>query len=91
MRGLLVSSAAALPLVLGATYDFVVVGGGTAGAFPPPPPPFRSYCELNRIVGLTIANRLTENAQITVAVLEAGPNAEHLPEVSLSSKDVYSE
>ncbi|EJD35577.1 alcohol oxidase [Auricularia subglabra TFB-10046 SS5] len=31
--------------------------------------------------GLTIANRLSENAYMKVAVLEAGPNAEHLPEV----------
>ena len=31
--------------------------------------------------GLAVASRLAEDASITVAVVEAGPNAEHLPEV----------
>ncbi|KAF8161666.1 alcohol oxidase [Crassisporium funariophilum] len=31
--------------------------------------------------GLAVASRLSENPSVTVAVLEAGPNVEHLPEV----------
>ncbi|KAL0572535.1 hypothetical protein V5O48_009429 [Marasmius crinis-equi] len=35
--------------------------------------------------GLTVASRLAEDPGIEVLVLEAGPNAEHLPEVSVLS------
>lgn len=31
--------------------------------------------------GLAVASRLSEDPSVTVAVVEAGPNAEHLPEV----------
>lgn len=34
--------------------------------------------------GLTVASRLAENKSVTVAVIEAGPNAENLPEVDSS-------
>jgi choline dehydrogenase-like flavoprotein len=34
--------------------------------------------------GLVVASRLAENKSISVAVIEAGPNAENLQEVLLS-------
>jgi hypothetical protein len=36
---------------------------------------------LNDDSGLTVANRLSENPAVTVAVLEVGSNVEDLPEV----------
>lgn len=59
-------------------YDYVVVGGG-AGSVP------LQMCTIYRSSnfdrGLTVANRLSENPKVTVAVVEAGFNAENLPEV----------
>ena len=72
-------------------YDYVVVGGGTAYVTP---------CYTNGSVidefvflsrGLTIASRLTDDPNVTVAVIEAGPNAENLPEVNtISSNNIQS-
>jgi len=65
-----------------ATYDFIVIGGGNSYAYLVFASEFTFFFDW-RIIrrGLAIASRLSEDPSITVAVLEAGPNVEHLPEV----------
>ena len=65
-----------------ATYDFIVIGGGNAYVV-------FFFCSTillwdltdDKSRGLAVASRLAEDSSITVALLEAGPNVEHLPEV----------
>lgn len=61
--------------IVNRTFSYVIVGGGTAGEchchylgiFNPP-------CKLQS--GLTVANRLTENSEVTVLVIESGQDGQ---------------
>ena len=60
-----------------AAYDFIVIGGGNAYVLS-----LSIYFLIDdNQRGLAVASRLAEDASITVVVLEAGSNVEHLPEV----------
>jgi choline dehydrogenase len=50
------------------TFDYVIVGGGTAGMSEAVP----CFRALPDSAGLALANRLSENASWTIAVIEAG-------------------
>ena len=59
-------------------YDYVIIGGGTGYVHSTT---FSHDILLTtRSRGLTVASRLSEDPSVSVAVIEAGPNAEGLPE-----------
>ena len=72
------------------TFSYVIVGGGTAGE---QYMPLYSSCQLNTqsipSLGLTIANRLTQNPKVTVLVIESGQDGQGDPRLTDPAKSVY--
>ena len=72
--------------IVNKTFSYVIVGGGTAGE--------PLCCQLNHIqsilsLGLTIANRLTQNPEVTVLVIESGQVGQGDPRLTDPAKSVY--
>ena len=75
--------------ILNQTFSYVIVGGGTAGEHYMP-----LCCQLNiqpilSPLGLTIANRLTQNPEVTVLVIESGQDGQGDPRLTDPAKSVY--